>query len=149
MMNILFDTSFLVEIDRKNPKAINLAKTLTLEGYSFWISTITISEIMVGINLAKNFELAKENGTYVLNQFRWIDFDSTAATKTGQIIAHLRASGKTIEFQDAAIAASGLVLGVEYLVTQNKKHFSDVSFLKEKIFTIDELLLKIKKSPKS
>lgn len=144
-VNILFDTSFLVEIDRKNPKAIELAKLLTSLDYTFWISTITVAEIMVGMNLSKNYQKSHENGTFLLSQFNWFEFNGTAAAKTSQIISDLRLDGKTIEFQDASIAASALILSAEYLITQNKNDFSQVIHLESKVFTIDELLRKLKK----
>jgi predicted nucleic acid-binding protein len=138
-VNILFDTTFLVEIERKNKNAIELAKNLVDRDYHFWISTITVSEIMTGAYLRKDYEKAKERALTALNQFNWLEMNGSIALKSGEILAFLISHGRRVDYQDAVIAASAIELSVQFLVTENKKHFVDIPLLKDRVFTISEL----------
>lgn len=140
-MKIVFDTTFLVELDRKNQNAIELAKHLALADSELWISTVTVSEIMTGVYLRKDkdFEKAFDNAQTVLSQFDWADVTPNIAIKTGEILAFLLSKGKPIQYQDTVIAATALDLNADYLVTENTKHFLKIPKLINKIHTLDEL----------
>jgi tRNA(fMet)-specific endonuclease VapC len=52
-----------------------------------------------------------------------IDLDSRIAIDAGKIYADLIRSAKRIELNDCLIAATALSLGINRIVTRNKKHF--------------------------
>ncbi len=121
---MLFDTTFLVQIDRKDADAISLAKLIEPKGISAFISSITVSEIIAGAMLRRDAKEAMENARMVLAQFDWKDLDGGIALRTGQLLAWQIKSGKRISYQDTAIAATALELGAELIVTENTRHFS-------------------------
>lgn len=123
-MRVLFDTTFLVQIDRKDADAIGLARLLEPKGISAFISSITVSEIMAGALLRHDAKAAAENARMVLAQFDWKDLDGGIALKAGELLAWQIKSGKRISYQDTAIAATALELGADFIVTENRKHFS-------------------------
>ncbi|HLC36988.1 MAG TPA: type II toxin-antitoxin system VapC family toxin [archaeon] len=142
-MKIVFDTSFIISLERGNKESHDLVKELFFREADFFISTITVSEIMTGVYLKENFRKSFELAKDLLSQFIWKDFDSEIAIKSGEIIAFLLTKGERIEFQDVAIASTALKLNSDYLVTENKKHFERIPALKSKVFSSKELLKKI------
>ena len=139
-MKVLFDTTFLVEIDRKNKEAINLAKILSVQDAEMIVSTITVSEILAGTFLRKDHSKAFENARMALAQFDWKDFEGSIAMKTAELLAFQIVHGSPTSFQDTAIAATALENKADFLVTENKKHFEIFPELKNKVKTIKEAL---------
>lgn len=142
-MNILFDTGFLVQLDRKNPEAIELAKKLMKKDFHFAISMVTVAEIMTGVYLRKDLENAKDHALSVLAQFSWVEMNGHIADRTGEILAYLKSQNKLIDFADVAIAATALEISAQYLVTENKKDFMQIPLVREKVVSIKELKEKV------
>jgi predicted nucleic acid-binding protein len=134
-MKIVFDTSVIVEIDRKNREVIDIVKKLIEGNHTLMISTVTVSEILTGSYLRRDFRRSVTEAKRILGQFLWIDLDSAVAEKTGQYISHLIVEGSSIEYQDTVIAATFKITDANYLVTLNKKHFDIIPDLKGKVFT--------------
>lgn len=137
-MILFFDTSFLIEIDQKNPKAIKLAENVVKQGHKLYISTITVSEFLTGPYLRNDTDKSLLNAKDLLNQFKWFSFEGMTANKTAELTSHLIKKGQKMEFQDIAIAATALIIGVDYIITENKAHFERI--LKDKTLTIEEAL---------
>ena len=85
--------------------------------------------------LHNNPEKSIAEARRVLSQFIWVDCDSEIADKSAMYIAQLIKAGKIIEFQDTVIAATFAKLRGNYLVTLNKKHFNNISEIKDKVYT--------------
>lgn len=143
-MKVLLDTSFLVAIDRKSKEAVAFAKKLVQRDAELWISTITVSEIMTGAYLRKDFKEAISNARLALAQFQWQDLDAGIAIRLGGLLAFQITQSSKIEYQDSAIAATAIELKADYLVSENKKHFIIFPILKNKVMTIKEANEKIK-----
>lgn len=111
------------------------------------ISTITVSEILYGVYFRRDFGKAVLRAREALGQFVWVDFDGEAAEKTGEFMAFLRHEGKSVEFQDVAIAASATVSRSDFLLTQNTEHFIHFPQLKGHLFTPEEFAPVLKKRP--
>lgn len=137
-MIVLFDTTFLVAIDRRDKSAIALAKKLVEMGTELWISTITVSEIMTGAYLRPDFKKAAGNARMALAQFQWKNLDAAIGIKTGELLAFQIVEGKKIEYQDTAIAATAIEMGADYLVSENKDHFTVFPALKHRTLTVRE-----------
>ena len=137
-MNVILDTSVIVEIDRKNKEVINILKKLIDDDHRILVSTISVSEILTGSYLRKDYKSSVLEAKRILGQFLWIDLDARIAEKTAQYLAYLIAEGDVIEYQDAAIAATFKITDSDYLLTLNKNHFERIPDLKNKIYTPKE-----------
>ncbi len=133
-MKIVLDTSVIVEIDRKNEEVIRLIKKIIDLDHNILISTITISEILTGSYLRKDFKKSVSEAKRILGQFLWIELNSEIAEKTAQYLAYLITSGKIIEYQDVAIAATFKVTNSDYVLTLNKPHFESIPELRGKTY---------------
>jgi len=122
-MKFFVDTSIFVDCLRKEVihSSINFLERLGDE-YSGYTSSITAAELSVGAHLSKSPD-ALERTLELLNIVEVIDLDSRIAIDAGKIYADLIRSGKRIELNDCLIAATALSLGINRVVTRNKKHF--------------------------
>lgn len=131
------DTSIIVDVDRGKEDVIELCRQLTRTN-SALISTVSVSEILTGSQLRKDFRTAVNKAEKVLSQFRWIPLNSEVARLIAQLNAYLISKGQPIEYQDVAIAASFLVERCDVLLTENKDHFERLPNLKGKVMTPKE-----------
>jgi predicted nucleic acid-binding protein len=143
-MRVLLDTSIIVEIDRHNEIILNLLKKLAEKDIEVVISSVTISEILTGSYLMKDFKKSVLEAKKILSQFLWFDLDGEIAEKTAQLLSYLILEGKPIEYQDVVIAATFFVSHSDYLLTLNKDHFKVFPDIKDKTFTPEEFNENIK-----
>lgn len=143
-MKVVLDTSVIVEIDRRNQDVIKILKKLVDNDQDIVVSAVTVSEILTGSYLKKNFKESVFEAKRILGQFIWIDLDAEIAEKTAQYLAYLITEGKIIEYPDAAIAATFKVTGSDYLLTLNKAHFERIPDLKGKIYEPREFMRIVK-----
>ena len=122
-MKFFVDTSIFVDCLRKDviPSFINFLERMG-DKYSGYTSPITVAELSVGAHLSKSPD-ALERTLELLNIVEVINLDSRIAIDAGKIYADLIKSGKRIELNDCLIAATALSLGINRVVTRNKKHF--------------------------
>jgi predicted nucleic acid-binding protein len=137
LKTVFVDTSIIVDVDRGKQEVIDLCKELTSTNSAF-ISTVSVSEILTGSYLRKDFKTAVNKAEKVLSQFRWVSLTGEAAKLTAQLNAYLISKGQPIEYQDIAIAASFLTEGCDVLLTENKDHFERLPNLKGKVMTPKE-----------
>ena len=142
-MKILFDTSVIVEIDRKNKPVLALVKNLISKNADLYISIVTLSEILTGCYLREDYEKSMAEAKRILSQFQWKEVDSNIAEKTAKFMSQLIKKGKPIEYPDVVIAATFDIIEGDKLLTLNKEHFNFISELKGGVFSPDELLNKI------
>ncbi|MHA1262340.1 MAG: type II toxin-antitoxin system VapC family toxin [Candidatus Freyarchaeota archaeon] len=83
-MKIFLDTSILVDIDQGLELTINLCKELARK-YRLFLSTVTVSEILTGSYLRKDFRKAVSKVKRILSQFVWVSLDGEVAEKIAQI----------------------------------------------------------------
>jgi predicted nucleic acid-binding protein len=138
---VCVDTSIIVDVDRGNEEVIALCKQLTSTNSAF-ISTISVSEILTGSYLRKDYRAAVKKAEKVLSQFRWLTLNGETAKIIAQLNAYLISKGQPIEYQDVAIAASFLLACCNVLLTENKEHFERLPNLKGKVMTPKEFYQK-------
>lgn len=143
-MKLFFDTSVLVDVDRQREATIRALEAATAAETELWISTVTVSEILVGALLRKDHEKASLRAREVLGRFVWQELDGDAAEKTARLFAHLIAKGERVEYQDAAIAGCALAAHADLLVTENKQHFERFPPLEGKIVNASSLSRRLK-----
>jgi predicted nucleic acid-binding protein len=134
---VLVDTSIIVDVDRGKQDVIELCKRLTSTNNAF-ISTVSVSEILTGSYLRKDYKAAVKKAEKVLDQFCWVPLNGEAAKLVAELNAYLISRGQPIEYQDVAIAASFLLECCDVLLTENKEHFERFPNLKGKVKTPKE-----------
>lgn len=137
LKTVLVDTSIIVDVDRGKEDVIELCKQLTSTN-SALISTVSVSEILTGSYLRKDYSTAVNKAEKVLSQFRWVSLNGDVAKVVAQLNAYLISKGQPIEYQDVVIAASFLVECCDVLLTENKDHFERLPNLKGKVRTPKE-----------
>ncbi|HLC00894.1 MAG TPA: type II toxin-antitoxin system VapC family toxin [Candidatus Bathyarchaeia archaeon] len=137
LKSVLVDTSIIVDVDRGKQDVIDLCRQLTATD-SASISTVSVSEILTGSFLRKDYKVAVRKAEKVLRQFRWVSLNGDAAKLIAELNAYLISKGQPIEYQDVAIAASFLVECCDILLTENKEHFERLPNLKGKVMTPKE-----------
>ena len=137
LKSVLVDTSIIVDVDRGKQDVIDLCRQLTATDSAF-ISTVSVSEILTGSFLRKDYKVAVRKAEKVLRQFRWVSLNGDAAKLIAELNAYLISKGQPIEYQDVAIAASFLVECCDILLTENKEHFERLPNLKGKVMTPKE-----------
>ncbi len=135
--NVFVDTSIIVDVDRGKHDVIELGKRLTSTN-SAYISTVSVSEILTGSYLRKDYKTAVKKAEKVLSQFRWVPLNGETAKVIAQLTAYLISKGQPIEYQDVAIAASFLLEHCDVMLTENKEHFERLPNLKGKVKTPKE-----------
>jgi len=127
-MKFMLDTNICIYLIKKHPANV-LKKLESQLIQNVCISSITLAELMFGVEKS----LHKEKNKAALNEFilplEIVDFDYNAANHYGEIRAYLEAKGKLIGSLDLMIAAHARSLGLT-LITNNEKEFSRVQYLK-------------------
>jgi predicted nucleic acid-binding protein len=134
---VFVDTSIIVDVDRGKQDVIELCKQFTATN-SAYISTVSVSEILTGSYLCKDYKAAVKKAQRVLSQFRWVPLNGEVAQLVAELNAYLISKGQPIEYQDIAIAASFLLENCDVLLTENKDHFERLPNLKGKVMTPKE-----------
>ena len=134
---VFIDTSIIVDVDRGKQDVIELCKQLTSTN-SAYISTVSVSEILTGSYLRKDYRIAVKKAERVLSQFRWVSLNGKVAKLIAELNAYLISKGQPIEYQDVAIAASFLLESCDVLLTENKEHFERLPNLRGKVKTPKE-----------
>jgi len=135
--NVFVDTSIIVDVDRGKQDVIELCKQLTSTNNAY-ISTVSVSEILTGTYLRKDYKTAVKKAEKVLSQFRWVSLNGETAKLIAELTAYLIIKGQPIEYQDVAIAASFLLEHCDVMLTENKEHFERLPNLKGKVMTPKE-----------
>jgi predicted nucleic acid-binding protein len=134
---VFVDTSIIVDVDRGKQDVIELCKKLTSTNSAF-ISTVSVSEILTGSYLRKDYKNALKKAEKVLGQFRQVPLNGEVAKLVAELNAYLISKGQPIEYQDVSIAASFLMVCCDVLLTENKEHFERLPNLKGKVMTPKE-----------
>jgi tRNA(fMet)-specific endonuclease VapC len=131
-MSYLFDTDTCISLlDSREPdKQGNiLARLEKLGRPEVFLSTVTVSELVFGV---ENSRFRKSNlaalDTFLLD-FQIAPFDETAAREAGRVRAVLEKKGQRIGVMDTLIAGHARSLGLA-VVTNNVAHFAKVKELK-------------------
>jgi predicted nucleic acid-binding protein len=134
---VFVDSSIIVDVDRGKQDVIELCKQYSSTNNAY-ISTVTVSEILTGSYLRKDYQTAIKKAEKVLSQFHWIPLNGEIAKLIAELNAYLISKGQPIEYQDVAIAATFLFECCDVLLTENKEHFDRLPILKGKVMTPKE-----------
>src|SRR5262245_4863773 len=127
-MKYMLDTNMCIYVIKKQPE--NVLKKLTkLEVGDVCISSITLAELMYGVQKSHHQQKNKNALDEFISPLEIMAFDEEAAAHYGHIRAHLEKKGAVIGSLDMLIAAHAKCLN-SILVTHNTKEFSRISNLK-------------------
>jgi tRNA(fMet)-specific endonuclease VapC len=122
------DTDLLVSILRGKKEARKIVAELDKEAKGATTS-INSFEIFFGAYKSERKEENVREATKLLKRLTVFPLDLSSSQKSAQIFATLAASGETIDYRDAMIAAITIENNL-ILVTRNKAHFKRVKNLK-------------------
>ena len=123
------DTSFLIDIIRKNPLAKTILNELEEEG-SHVTNTIVIHEFLVGGYGAKNSKKELIMRRKLLQKLIILPYDLKAAEESAKIENKLRIKGKLIGGADILIAGTMIANKISTIITRNSEHFDRVPEIK-------------------
>jgi len=131
---ILLDTNVLSELMRPAPEQSVLAWVNGFAEIDVWISSITLSEIQLGIVMlpdGRRKTMLREIAEEMIHQdfnHRCLPFDCEASQAYARIVSERKRIGRPITVEDAQIASIAITGGLT-LATRNTKDFSNIDGL--------------------
>ncbi|MBD3192940.1 MAG: PIN domain-containing protein [Candidatus Heimdallarchaeota archaeon] len=122
-MKLLLDTSFLIALKKRNPKAVSVFQGLIPQADDLLISTLSVYELLSGAHfLEKKYHTNQENKIIraMLSPLTEIPVTRSVVEHAAQIRAQLLLAGKTIPDIDLLIACSSS----EALILTYDHHFT-------------------------
>ncbi|MBS7626332.1 type II toxin-antitoxin system VapC family toxin [Candidatus Bathyarchaeota archaeon] len=121
---VCLDTSFLIELIRRNPEAERKLKEYISAGAKISTTPITACELFKGAyRTGRGENIVKVRK--ILSLLEVLDFSIGACEMYGKIVNELSLKGSPIGDLDTMIASIALING-ESLLTLNKEHFEKV-----------------------
>jgi len=114
---VLFDTTVLIDLLTRRPKAIARLRALAEQGAKMAISIVSVAEICGGLVPGEEERTAR-----LLELFDVIPMSQDLARRTGELVAARRKVGRSYTIDDMMIAATAMGFGYQ-LYTTNKKDF--------------------------
>jgi predicted nucleic acid-binding protein len=114
---VLFDTTVLIDLLTRRPKAIARLRALAEQGAKMAISIVSMAEIYGGLVPGEEERTAR-----LLELFDMIPLNEVLARKTGELVAARRRVGRSYTIDDMMIAATAIE-GSYQLYTSHKKDF--------------------------
>ena len=134
---VCLDTTFLIDVIHGEKKVEELEDELDNGSNKIFITSLSIAELIKGLNLKKNSIFVntkeKEKIKYFISEIDILSFDKESAIIAGEIEADLINHGEIIGVEDIMIA-SICIKNNERLITRNKKHFEKIKDLKIKSY---------------
>ncbi len=137
-MKIFIDTSIIVDVERGKEETAGLLELLIEKNNPVLTSVIVVSEIFTGTYLRQDYKKATKKAKELFSCFQIIPLDIEIAEIIGKLNAYLIANGLPIEYQDVAIAATFVREKGNWLLTENKKHFTIIPGLEKTAVTPTE-----------
>ena len=122
------DTGVIVELERRGWPIDAIAAISLYEQERNAISSITASELLVGVHLARPEGRQARRSEFiesVLDAMDVIPFDIQVARTHARLVADLRRMGLSTGAYDLQIAATAITLGYD-LLTDNARDFANI-----------------------
>lgn len=133
-MGILIDSSVLIEWERKKFNIKDLI--VSREDESFFISVVTVSELLHGVHRAKDPKQKMHRSAFVetvISEFEALEIDVKTARMHGGISADLAQKGVVVGAQDLWIGCSAIAYGLS-VATINLRDFKRIPGLKVELW---------------
>ena len=132
-MKYLVDTNILIFLcNSKSPSLEHKFKRHRPE--DFVVSSITVGELIYGVNKSLNRDRNLQAILKILSPFKIIDFDSSDGWAYGEIRAELEEKGTIIGGNDIMIAAQAKRRGL-VVITNNTREYKRVNGLRVEDWT--------------
>lgn len=125
---MILDTTVIIDVMKKEGKAIAKVKELADNGESLFITPFSVFELFTGAARKSTYLTEKAKIQKHLEGQMIVHFDADAAEKAGEIDGQLIKSGKQIGVVDCMIAGIA-ILKNETVLTRNKKDFERIDGL--------------------
>lgn len=122
----MIDTNVLIEIERGRPDIET--RIAGLDASEFYISVISVSELLHGVHRAKDLEIKGRRAAsseQMINAFTVIPIDTAIARTHAVLWAELESKGHIIGIHDLWLAATCLAHGLN-IITFNLREFEKV-----------------------
>ena len=125
---IILDTNVVSEPLKREPNPIVLNWLDAQEPATLYITTISLAELLVGVEVLPQGRRREALGQALSRQLvaiferRMLDFDARAAEAFAAAFAGAQAQGNPIAFADCAIAAIAIAKGF-MIATRNERNF--------------------------
>ena len=116
-MNLVVDTSVLIDHLRGHPPAVELLKRSVADGHELWSISVVRTEVLIG--LRRGEEAATHR---LLDQLAWLDVDVALCDRAAALGRPYLRSHPGIDVVDFVLAAAVQELGGR-LLTSNVRHF--------------------------
>lgn len=137
-MGVIFDTSFLIEAERRESEISQFAENGKEE--VFGISVITVAELLQGVHRADSIKRRLKRSAYVekvIELFPIYNFETSIARIYAQLWSDLSRKGIQIGAHDLIIGSTALSLGFS-VATYNLRHFEKIEGLKIENLTLQQ-----------
>jgi predicted nucleic acid-binding protein len=114
---VLFDTTVLIDLLTRRPKAIARLRALAEQGAKMAVSIISVAEIYGGLVPGEEERTAR-----LLELFDVIPLNEDLARRSGELVSARRKVGRSYTIDDMMIAATAVEFSY-LLYTTNKKDF--------------------------
>lgn len=122
---MIADTTYLIDLMRDDRSAVEKEIKLEEDGTPVYLTTVSIFELYVGLNLSSTKILEGRKIDRVLGNLQVLPLDFESAKEAGDIYAYKKRSGLTIDPEDAMIAGICRTSG-DAVLTRNINHFSGI-----------------------
>lgn len=127
MLKYMLDTNIAIYVIKRRPSEL-LVTFNTYAGH-MCISTITLAELMHGVEKSSNTERNRRNVEDFVSRLEVLGYDEAAASHYGEIRADLERKGTPIGVNDLHIAGHARSRGL-VLVSNNTREFERVEGLR-------------------
>ena len=132
-MRYLIDTNILIFLCNSKSKVLE-HKFKTHQPEDFYVSSITVAELIYGVNKSLHRDRNLQAIIKILSPFKIIDFDSSDGWEYGEIRAELEGKGMIIGGNDIMIAAQAKRRKL-IVITNNTKEYKRVQGLQVEDWT--------------
>ncbi|OGD44407.1 hypothetical protein A3K69_00610 [Candidatus Bathyarchaeota archaeon RBG_16_57_9] len=119
----LADTTFLIDLLRGDPDAVEAAEALEREGGAATTS-INVYELFTGVYNMAGSDKRAEQAERMMGRLEVFSVDEASAKAAAAVTASKRRSGEPLDVLDTLIAATGVANGCRTVLTRNVRHFS-------------------------
>jgi len=126
---MIADTSFLIDLMRKNPQALAKLEEIEKNKESQYTVSPVVFELVIGMAMSDWPEKERQKIKAVLQDFSIFSFDEKDAQPAGETLGQLFKRGTPIDVVDAQIGGIALQHN-QKVVTRNPNHFEKIPTLK-------------------
>jgi predicted nucleic acid-binding protein len=139
-MMVLLDTSILVDAMRRQKPALKIIEKILNRQLQGTVSPIVIFEMYNGVHRQQHPDAARVKLDRLMSILEYRNLNQHQFRQAGLICGKLAKDGIETDAADVIIATQALTPDIDYLITENTRHFIRIPGLKDKIRTAAQWL---------